>query len=215
MTKSFGSLVFTPTVKALQERYGSRRQYARLEQLGEMRTGLGPDEKEYLGERDTFYMASLGESGWPYVQHRGGPKGFLKVIDDTTLAFADFRGNKQYISTGNLLTDNRVALIVVDYPRQLRLKLLGRAEIFEGEKAKDWLPKVRDPEYRAVTERVYVIRIEAFDWNCQQHIILRYTDEEIRDVLEPVEKQMRELQKENAELRQRLTGLGDTAKETS
>jgi uncharacterized protein len=215
MTKSFGSLVFTPTVKALQERYGSRRQYARLEQLGEMRTGLGPDEKEYLGERDTFYMASLGESGWPYVQHRGGPKGFLKVIDDTTLAFADFRGNKQYISTGNLLTDNRVALIVVDYPRQLRLKLLGRAEIFEGEKAKDWLPKVRDPEYRAVTERVYVIRIEAFDWNCQQHIIPRYTDEEIRDVLEPVEKQMRELQKENAELRQRLTGLGDTAKETS
>jgi len=215
MTKSFGSLVFTPTVKALQERYGSRRQYARLEQLGEMRTGLGPDEKEYLGERDTFYMASLGESGWPYVQHRGGSRGFLKVIDDTTLAFADFRGNKQYISTGNLLTDNRVALIVVDYPRQLRLKLLGRAEIFEGEKAKDWLPKVRDPEYRAVTERVYVIRIEAFDWNCQQHIIPRYTDEEIRDVLEPVEKQMRELQKENAELRQRLTGLGDRAKETS
>ena len=215
MTKSFGSLVFTPIVKALQERYGSRRQYARLEQLGEMRAGLGPDEKEYLGERDTFYMASLGESGWPYVQHRGSPKGFLKVIDDTTLAFADFRGNKQYVSTGNLLTDNRVALIVVDYPRQSRLKLLGRAEIFEGGKAKDWLPKVRDPQYRAVTERVYVIRIEAFDWNCQQHIIPRYTQEEIRDVLEPIEKQMQDLQKENAELRQRLTGLGDRAKETS
>jgi predicted pyridoxine 5'-phosphate oxidase superfamily flavin-nucleotide-binding protein len=203
MTKSFGSLVFTPAVKALQERYGSRRQYARLEQLGDTRGGLGTDEREYLGERDTFYMASLGESGWPYVQHRGGPKGFLKVIDDTTLAFADFRGNKQYISTGNLLTDNRVALIVVDYPRQLRLKLLGRAEIFEGEKAKEWLPKVRDPEYRAVTERVYVIRIEAFDWNCQQHIIPRYTEEEIRDVLEPIEKQMQKLQIENEELRQK------------
>ena len=203
MTKSFGSLVFTPAVKALQERYGSRRQYARLEQLGDTRGGLGTDEREYLGERDTFYMASLGESGWPYVQHRGGPKGFLKVIDDTTLAFADFRGNNQYISTGNLLTDNRVALIVVDYPRQLRLKLLGRAEIFEGEKAKEWLPKVRDPEYRAVTERVYVIRIEAFDWNCQQHIIPRYTEEEIRDVLEPIEKQMQKLQIENEELRQK------------
>jgi uncharacterized protein len=203
MTKSFGSLVFTPAVKALQERYGSRRQYARLEQLGDTRGGLGTDEREYLGERDTFYMASLGESGWPYVQHRGGPKGFLKVIDDTTLAFADFRGNKQYISTGNLLTDNRVALIVVDYPRQLRLKLLGRAEIFEGEKAKEWLPKVRDPEYRAVTERVYVIRIEAFDWNCQQHIIPRYIEEEIRDVLEPIEKQMQKLQIENEELRQK------------
>jgi predicted pyridoxine 5'-phosphate oxidase superfamily flavin-nucleotide-binding protein len=135
------------------------------------------------------------------------------VIDDTTLAFADFRGNKQYISTGNLLTDNRVALIVVDYPRQLRLKLLGRVEIFEGEKANDWLPKVRDPKYRAVTERVYVIRIEAFDWNCQQHIIPRYTEEEIRDVLEPIEKQMEELQKANEELRRKLSRLD--GKETS
>lgn len=215
MTRSFGSLVFTPAVKALQERYGSRRQYARLEQLGEVKRGLGPDEKEYLGERDTFYMASLGESGWPYVQHRGGPKGFLKVIDDTTLAFADFRGNKQYISTGNLLTDNRVALILVDYPRQLRLKLLGRVEIFEGEKAKDWLHKVRDPEYKAVTERVYVIRIEAYDWNCQQHIIPRYTEGEIRDVLEPIEKQMQELQKENEELRKKLIKPDGKAKETS
>jgi uncharacterized protein len=214
MTKSFGSLVFTPAVKALQERYGSRRQYARLEQLGEVRGGLGPDEKEYLGERDTFYMASVGESGWPYVQHRGGPKGFLKVIDDTTLAFADFRGNKQYISTGNLLTNNRVALIVVDYPRQLRLKLLGRAEIFEGEKAKNFLPKVWDPEYRAVTERVYVIRLEAFDWNCQQHLVPRYTEEEIRDVLEPIEKQMQGLQKENEELRNKLAGLGGKTRET-
>ena len=215
MTKSFGSLVFTPAVKALQERYGSRRQYARLEQLGEMKGGLGPDEKEYLAERDTFYMASLGESGWPYVQHRGGPKGFLKVIDDTTLAFADFRGNKQYISTGNLLTDNRIALIVVDYPRQLRLKLLGRVEVFEGEKAKDWLPGVREPEYKAVTERVYVIRIEAFDWNCQQHIIPRYTEEEIRDVLEPIERQMQELQKENEELRKKLATPGSRAKKES
>ena len=215
MTKSFGSLVFTPAVKALQERYGSRRQYARLEQLGAMNGGLGPDEKEYLAERDTFYMASLGESGWPYVQHRGGPKGFLKVIDDTTLAFADFRGNKQYISTGNLLTVNRIALIVVDYPRQLRLKLLGRVEVFEGEKAKDWLPKVRDLQYKAVTERVYVIRIEAFDWNCQQHIIPRYTEEEIRDVLEPIERQMQELQKENEELRKKLATPGSRAKKES
>ncbi len=163
MIKSFGSLVFTPVVKTLQERYGSRRQYARIEQLGDMPGGLGPEERDFLGERDTFYMASLGETGWPYVQHRGGPKGFLKVIDERTIAFADFRGNKQYLSTGNLMTDNRVALILVDYPRQLRLKILGRAEIFEGEKAKEWLVKVRDTGYKATTERVYVIRIEAFD----------------------------------------------------
>lgn len=204
MTKSFGSLVFTPAVKALQERYGSRRQYEQMERHGERGGGLGPDEREYLSERDTFYMASLGETGWPYVQHRGGPKGFLKVVDENTIAFADFRGNKQYISTGNLMVDDRVALILMDYPRQLRLKILGRVEIFEGEKAKDWLPKVRDAEYKAVTERVYVIRIEAFDWNCQQHIIPRFTIEEIRSVLEPIEKEMQKLQKENEELRRRM-----------
>lgn len=207
MTKSFGSLVFTPAVKALQERYGSRRQYERLEQRGEVQGGLGPDEKEYIRERDTFYMASIGESGWPYVQHRGGPKGFLKAIDSNTLAFADFRGNKQYISTGNLLVNNRAALILVDYPRQLRLKILGRVEIFEGEKANDWLSKVRDPEYKATTERVYVIRIEAFDWNCQQHIIPRFTLDEIRSVLEPIEKEMQDLQQQNEDLRQKLAQL--------
>jgi len=204
MTKSFGSLVFTPAVKALQERYGSRKRYGQIELQGERSGGLGPNEKEYVSERDTFYMASLGETGWPYIQHRGGPKGFLKVMDDNTLAFADFRGNKQYISTGNLITDKRVALILMDYPRQLRLKILGRAEIFEGDAAKDWLPKVRDPEYSAVTERVYVIRIEAFDWNCQQHITPRFTVEEIRSVLEPMEKQMQELLQENEQLRETL-----------
>jgi len=204
MIKSFGSLVFTPVVKTLQERYGSRRQYARIEQLGDMPGGLGPEERDFLGERDTLYMASLGETGWPYVQHRGGPKGFLKVIDERTIAFADFRGNKQYISTGNLMTDNRVALILVEYSRQLRLKILGRAEIFEGEKAKEWLVKVRDTGYKATTERVYVIRIEAFDWNCQQHIIPRFTEEEIREVLEPVERQMQKLEEDNKRLRERL-----------
>src|SRR5215472_4513305 len=105
MAKSFGSLVFTPVVKALQERYGSRRQYARMEQLGEAAGGiLGPDEKEYLSETDTFYMASLGETGWPYVQHRGGPKGFLKVIDNNTLAFEDFRGNLERLRGAVVLT---------------------------------------------------------------------------------------------------------------
>lgn len=201
---NFGSLVFTPAVKALQERYGSRRQYTRLEGSGSSPTKLGRDETEFIGERDTFYMATQGSTGWPYVQHRGGPTGFLKVIDDQTLAFADFRGNKQYISTGNLLTDNRVALILMDYPRQLRLKILGRAEIFEGEKAKEWIEKVRVLNYKASIERVYIIRIEAFDWNCQQHIVPRYTEEEIREALAPAENKMRELQQENEKLRQQL-----------
>jgi uncharacterized protein len=200
----FGSLVFTPVVKALQERYGSRQQYARLENSRSSPARLGPDETAYIGERNTFYMASLGSTGWPYVQHRGGPKGFLKVIDQSTLAFADFRGNRQYISTGNLMTDDRVALILMDYPRQLRLKILGHVEIFEGEQAREWLPKVRDAEYKAVTERVYAIRVEAFDWNCQQHIIPRYTAEEIHEAIAPFEKQMHDLEQENQKLKEQL-----------
>jgi uncharacterized protein len=201
----FGSLVFTPVVKALQERYGSRHQYERLERSKSSPARLSPDEAAYIAERDTFYMATLGATGWPYVQHRGGPKGFLKVIDEGRLAFADFRGNKQYVSTGNLMTDNRVALILMDYPRQLRLKILGRVEIFEGEFAKDWLSKVHDPRYKGVTERVYVIGVEALDWNCQQHITPRYTADEIREVIAPFENRMQELQQENERLQQELS----------
>jgi predicted pyridoxine 5'-phosphate oxidase superfamily flavin-nucleotide-binding protein len=203
MAQNFGSLAFTPVIKALQERYGSRRQYARLAEVSHDR--LGPDEKEFLNERDSFYMASVGETGWPYVQHRGGPKGFLKVIDERTIAFADFRGNRQFVSTGNLTVDDRVALILVDYPRQARLKILGHAQIFEGEKAKEWIERLRDPGYPAVVERVFVIRIEAFDWNCQQHITPRFTEREIQEAIEPLEKRLAALEAENARLRRELS----------
>ena len=127
----FSSLLFTPVVKELQQRYGSRRQYERLAAQGTSYRGLGPGEREFIAERDSFYMASIGSTGWPYVQHRGGPKRFLKILDNQTIASADYRGNKQYISAGNLLTDDRVALILVDYPRQARLKILGHAKITE------------------------------------------------------------------------------------
>ena len=142
MAHNFGSLVFTPLIKALQEKYGSRRQYARLEAGDPSRDLLGPDESAFIAEQDSFFLATVGATGWPYIQHRGGPTGFLKVIDDRTIAFADFRGNKQYISTGNLGTDNRIALILVDYPRQARLKILGRAEIFEGAAAREWIERL-------------------------------------------------------------------------
>lgn len=204
MAHRFGSLVFTPAVKALQERYGSRRQYAKLQASGDSPDRLGENESEFIAERDSFYLASVGETGWPYVQHRGGAKGFLKVIDQQTIAFADFRGNQQFISAGNLLTDNRVALILVDYPNQTRLKILGRAEIPEGEKAKEWISRVRDPDYKAMIERVFVIRVEAFDWNCPQHITPRFTVDEIRDVLAPIETRMQELEQENERLRKQL-----------
>jgi hypothetical protein len=165
---------------------------------------IGPSEAQFLAECDSLYMASVGEGGWPYVQHRGGPKGFLKVIDDRTIAFADYRGNKQYISTGNLMTDDRVALILVDYPRQARLKILGRVKVFEGAEAKTWTENVRDPAHDAVIERVFVIHVEASDWNCQQHITPRFTEEQIRSALEPVEKRLQELEHENAVLRRQL-----------
>ena len=158
---NFGTLVFTPVIKELQERYGSRRSYARGDQASSP-ARLGPEEAEYIGERDSFYMATTGSTGWPYIQHRGGPVGFLKVIDQGTLAFADFRGNKQFISTGNLMTDDRVALILVDYPRQLRLKILGHAELREGTAATELLPQVADPNYGATVERVFVIKVAAW-----------------------------------------------------
>jgi len=203
MSHNFGSLIFTPAIKALQERHGSRRQYARMEQSGS-KDRLGPDESEFLAESDSFYMATVGETGWPYVQHRGGTKGFLKVIDDRTIAFADFRGNKQFVSTGNVVTDDRVALILVDYPRQARLKILGRAEVFEGEKARDWIERLRDPKDKTPIERVFVIRIEAFDWNCPQHITRRFTEEQIQEALAPLERRMQDLEKENKRLRDEL-----------
>lgn len=203
MSHNFGSLVFTPLVKALQEKYGSRRQYARMESGGASPDRLGPDESAFIAGRDSFYMATVGATGWPYVQHRGGPKGFLKVIDDQTIAFADFRGNKQFISTGNLGGDDRVALIMVDYPGQARLKILGRAQIFEGDAAREWIERLREPGSEDVIERAYVIRVEAFDWNCPQHITPRFTEEEIKEALAPFERRLEELERENAELANR------------
>ncbi len=203
---SFGSLVFTPLVKKLQERYGSRRQYERMEDSGAASHDcFTPFEIEFLATRDSFYMATVGATGWPYTQHRGGPRGFLKVIDDKTIAFADLRGNKQYISTGNLLSDDRVAMIMVDYPRQARLKLLGRVEVFEGDKAASWLDRVRMPEEKTAIERVVIIHMEAYDWNCPQHITPRYTVGEIREGMKTLEQHVASLELENEALRKELT----------
>jgi uncharacterized protein len=201
MAYTFGSLVFTPVIKALQERYGSRRQYARREASDFGADAIGPSETKFLAECDSFYMATVGATGWPYVQHRGGPKGFLKVVDEHTIAFADYRGNKQFISTGNLMTDDRVAMILVDYPRQARLKILGHVKILDGPEAVEWVKKTGASDYDGAVERVLVIHVEASDWNCQQHITPRFTEEQIRVALAPIEKQMQELEQANKELR--------------
>ncbi|MGE0682107.1 MAG: pyridoxamine 5'-phosphate oxidase family protein [Candidatus Binatia bacterium] len=211
MAHNFGSLVFTPVIKALQERHGSRRQYAKLEKSGVSPDRLGQQESEFIAARDSFYLASVGETGWPYVQHRGGPTGFLKVIDERTIAFADFSGNKQFISAGNLMTDNRVALILVDYPAQMRLKILGWAKIIEGEQVQEWIKQVHDPGYQAVIERIFVIRVEAFNWNCRQHIMPRFTEDQIHEALAPIERRMQELEQDNERLREELARLSARA----
>lgn len=203
----FGSLVFTPAVKMLQARHGSRRQYAAREGSGPTQQSLGPREAAYIAERDGFYWATTGSTGWPYVQYRGGPKGFLRVIDDHTLAFADVRGNKQYISAGNLLTDSRVALILMDYAQQARLKLLGRADVVEDTEGREWTERLRVPNHAGTPERAVVIHVEAFDWNCPQHITPRYTAEEIQAAVGPMEARLRAAEDEAASLRREVERL--------
>ena len=184
MGRSFAELAFTPLVKEQQQRHGSRESYRRVEERGEHDARLGPEEREFIAARDGFYMATVSETGWPYIQYRGGPKGFLRVLDDQTLGFADLRGNKQYISVGNLQHDDRVALFLMDYVGQRRLKFLGRAKILEGnQEAQELIAKLRTSERNALPERALMICVEAFDWNCPQHITPRFTEEEVRDLL--------------------------------
>ena len=177
MGRAYAETMFSEAAKRLQTRHGSRAQYQRLADLGESGDALGSMEREFIAQRDTMYIASVTVDGWPYVQHRGGPKGFLSVLDDKTLAFADFAGNKQYITTGNLETNDRVALFLIDYPGQGRLKIIGHAKLVEGDATLE--AKVRVVGYKAKVEGVMVFAVTAFDWNCSQHITQRRTKEEI------------------------------------
>jgi hypothetical protein len=210
MGKRFAELAFTPLVQEQQLRHGSRPQYERVETSGSPGNRLGPHEQAFIRGRDSFYMASVSETGWPYIQFRGGAQGFLHVLDAATLGFADLRGNMQYISTGNLLHDDRVALFLMDYPTQSRLKILGHAQILEGEPAaKEWLDRLRVPDEKTPAERAVLIHIEAFDWNCQQHITPRFTQEELAETLEPMRRRLATLEKENAYLRSQQAKQSD------
>src|ERR1700748_2935573 len=181
MGRRFAEIAFTPAVKEEQERHGSRRQYQRVEEQGEPGNRLGPHERAFIQARDGFYMSPISETGRPYIQYRGGPKGFLKVLDDRTLGFADLGGNMQYISTGNLKLNDRVALFLMDYPHQRRLKILGHVQVYEGDsEAKKWIDRLKTDERNSRPERAYVIRVSAFDWNCPQHITQRFTIEELQ-----------------------------------
>ena len=180
MGHKFTEITFTPKVKAFQERHGSRRTYSRNEVGASHHDSLGDSEAQFVAARDSFYMASVGETGWPYVQHRGGPPGFLRVLDDKTIGFADYRGNRQYISVGNFGSDCRVSLFLIDYPNRARLKILGRARVVDPVEG-ETLEKLSQPEYGARVERGILISVEAFDWNCSQHITPRFTIPEIEE----------------------------------
>ena len=183
MGKRFAEIAFTPAVKKEQERYGSRRAYQRIEETGPPGDTLGPHEVAFIQARDGFYISTISETGWPYIQFRVGPKGFLRVLDGRTLGFADLTGNTQYISAGNLKANDRIALFLMDYPHKRRLKILGHAKIYDnGTEATDWIARLRTDEKGGHPERAIVIGIEAFDWNCPQHITPRFTVEEINEL---------------------------------
>jgi predicted pyridoxine 5'-phosphate oxidase superfamily flavin-nucleotide-binding protein len=192
MSTHYGAIAFTDTVQQVQERHGSRGFYGAKAARGIAdRSGpdaLGPHERDYLAERDAFFLASVGETGWPYVQHRGGPPGFLRVLDDHTIGWADFKGNLQYVSVGNLAHDDRVSLIVMDHARQQRLKIFGRARVVHAADEPELVERLAHTGSDAVVERGIVVTVEAFDWNCRQHITPRYSAVE----LEPVHAAMRE-----------------------
>ena len=202
MGRRFAEVAFTPLVKQQQVRHGSRSSYERVERSADFGDRLNVSERTFIEQRDGFYMASVTETGWPYMQYRGGPRGFLQVIDDQTIGFADLRGNKQYISVGNLLHDDRVALFLMDYATQSRLKILGHAAIHEGTpETAQWITKLHAPQETTPAERAITIHIEAFDWNCQQHITARYSEEELADILAPMRRRLETLEAENAALR--------------
>jgi uncharacterized protein len=201
MSHRYADIAFTASVREHQTRRGAADRNERLRALGGPNDRLGPAEAEFIGARDSFYLASVSESGWPYVQHRGGPKGFLRVLDDKTLGFADFRGNAQFVSVGNLQHDDRVSLILMDYPAKQRLKLFGRAKMVEETDDPALVSRLEDADYRARVERALVISVEAFDWNCPQHITARFTEEEVGAVVEPLRLRIHDLETQMLRLR--------------
>jgi len=192
---NYGKLAFTDAVKKLQEENGSRRNYERMEKYA-VADGLRENEIAFIHDRDSFYMATQGENGYPYIQHRGGPPGFIKVIDSKTIGIVDFSGNKQYISVGNIQTHPQVALIMVDYPQRARLKLYADARIVELDDDAELFALLDPADYKHRPERMMVFDIKAYDWNCPQHITPRYTVEDIEKALAPQRDYIRRLEAE-------------------
>ncbi len=199
MTPPTSDIAFTPAVKVLQEQSGSRAGYARMAEKRDWRDTVTPELTAFLAERDSFYLASASAEGRLYIQHRGGPKGFLKVLDDKRLAFADFGGNRQYISAGNLSENDRVSIFLMDYPNRRRIKLWGRARVVEDDP--ELLERLVEPGYQAKPERAILFEVEAWDVNCPQHITRRYTEDQIAPALAKLQARIDALEAEVKELR--------------
>lgn len=182
MGDRFAKIAFTAPVKAVQQAMGSRTAYARRETGPDVNGRLGPAEAEFIAERDGFYIASISETGWPYVQFRGGPPGFLRVLGENKLGFADFRGNRQYVTTGNVAAIDRVSIFLMDYPNRRRLKIFGRMRACQATDNPALVGSLEVSGYPAAVERAFLIAVEAFDWNCPQHITPRYTEGEIAKI---------------------------------
>ena len=202
MSYGFLDIAATPSVKAAQAANDSAGVYDKVADRHSDR--FGPAEEAFIGARDSLYMASVGETGWPYVQHRGGPPGFVKLLDDRTLGFADFRGNRQYISLGNTGVNDRVAVILMDYPARRRLKLYARIKARDLANDPVLATRLALPGYRGVAERAFLLHLEAFDWNCPQHITPRFTQGEVAEAIAPLHARVAALEAENSGLRQAL-----------
>jgi uncharacterized protein len=206
MSYGFLDIAISPSVRAVQEKMGADRAWIDFKGHREF-DRFAENEAAFIAERDSFYMATVSETGWPYVQYRGGPRGFLKLLDDRTLAFADYRGNRQYISTGNLAANDRVCLILMDYRVPARLKIYAHVTTLALADDPSLTPLVEVPGYKAKIERIFRLTLQAFDWNCPQHITRRFTEEEIVDSVRPLHDRVAQLEAENAELRARLDEL--------
>lgn len=201
MANKFYDIAFTPSVKRAQEHYGSRRRFEKIEGGRGKETAFSDAEIDFIERADGFYMATVGEQNQPYIQFRGGLPGFLKILDEITLGYADFQGNLQYISVGNLSANNRVALFLMDYANRQRLKIFAEAEVKDASDVPELMEKLRVRDYQAKIERAVILHVKAFDWNCPQHITPRYTMEQIRVMTQPLNEYIEKLEKEIDELK--------------
>lgn len=207
MARNYRHTMFSDAVKALQERHGSRAAYLKMDADADgTPDALTAKEIGFIALRDSFYMASVTAHGWPYMQHRGGPAGFLRHIEGNRIGFADYRGNKQYISTANLAGNDHVSLFLMDYPNKDRLKLVGHAHSVELADDPALVTSLMPEGYRATPERAFLIDVIGWEWNCSQHITPRFTEAEISAAIQPMAAELGQLRAENAALRARLSG---------